>query len=307
VTIILSLINEDQAILVSDQKLSGSAPGTEWTKSTFVTTSDGRFGLGLAGLATVGSFDISQWILETLIRCGPPDFTSLGIIGRFATAATDFFAQRSAIRRVSPELRRLTLMFSGYLDGHSPPLAASAFVTNFQDWKTGTDSDTAWAKFDTRFENERRPNHGGPFSYIQRIGAWPAVNDADVAQLREMLEVRRPSRAIVECAVGIVRRMADRPEARNTIGKHAMSLIIPRDRRQHPTSEYHSLGASASSFMPHAVSVTGVGPSVAYWGVEVTARDPTTGEQVAAQFPRPRRNDRCVCGSGLKYKACCGK
>jgi hypothetical protein len=205
VTIILSLINEDQAILISDQKLSGSAPGTEWTKSTFVTTSDGRFGLGLAGLATVGSFDISQWILETLIRCGPPDFTSLGIIERFATAATEFFAQRSAIRRVSPELRRLTLMFSGYLDGHSPPLAASAFVTNFQDWKTGTDSDTAWAKFDTRFENERRPNHGGPFSYTQRIGARPAVNDADVAQLREMLEARRPSRAIVECAVGIVR------------------------------------------------------------------------------------------------------
>src|SRR6267378_1529851 len=68
VTLILTLANSRQAVLLSDRRLSWRGrPTTEQSnKATVLVCADGRFALGLSGIAEVGKFRTDDWIVDRL-------------------------------------------------------------------------------------------------------------------------------------------------------------------------------------------------------------------------------------------------
>lgn len=308
VTIVLSLINQDQAIQLSDRLVS-SARGPlqgEANKTTLLVTANGRLAVGLTGLASVGTLDLTVWILEALVECGKPDYDSLGMIQRLQQRLETLFRTNSQIARVPPRDRRLSLMFSGFLYHHDPPLAANCLLTNFQDVEAGHDSAGAWSQFRGFFETERLTPRQDTFTYVQRVGAWPAMYDEDGVVLREMLAQGKPVHALIERGVALIRRMADRPEGRS-IGKQVTSLVVPRNLKEQPSCDYHTEKVVDSSPMVNTVFATGNGPSIAYRDIELSARNAVTGEATSVGFPRVGRNVPCPCGSRKKFKWCHGK
>lgn len=307
-TIVLSLINQHQAIQLSDRLVSsrrGPLPG-EVNKTTLLVTVDAQLAVGLSGLASVGTVDLTTWILGELVERSGPEYTALSIIQRLEASLNDLFQRDRQLASVSPEDRRLSLMFSGYLYNHEPPLGANCLLTNFQDFDSGRDSSGAWPLFKSFFASERVSPRRPSFTYVQRVGAWPAMYDDDALVLRQMLEDAKPARAIVQRGVALIRKMADRREAGRGIGKQMTSLVIPRDGRSQPWSDYHTATTVGTIPMPNAVFATGNGPSVAYRGIELTARNINTGEPVPLGYPQVGRNAPCPCRSGKKFKWCHG-
>jgi hypothetical protein len=143
---------------------------------------------------------------------------------------------RSRTRQVSPGLfalqslhradRRLSIMFSGYLYHHTPPLAAFAILTNFQNIPGGPDEAEACDEFRLTFASERRPSDGEP-TLIQRVGNWRAMTGDDESTLRSFLEDRKPPQAIIGEAIELFRQIADRPAANTRLEGSSLSYACP--------------------------------------------------------------------------------
>jgi len=157
---------------------------------------------------------------------GKPDFDAKSTLSRLTQKATQDFTSLSSLARVPDEHKRLSIMFSGYLYHHSPPLAAYVIMTNFQDFVTQEDASRAWSSFKCTYWNEKKPRQKN-FTLVQRVGFWPAMVTSDEALLRGLLSERKPAEAIVDKAVQLIREMADRPQAIGTIGKQLSSIILP--------------------------------------------------------------------------------
>jgi hypothetical protein len=65
--------------------------------------------------------------------------------------------------------------------------------------------------------------------FLQRIGAWQAARQEEHEELRQLVAQRGQANAIVDKAVGMIRKMAARPESNGTISKDFMAVIIPSD------------------------------------------------------------------------------
>jgi|ERR1035437_653376 hypothetical protein len=172
-TLILTLGNSDQMIQVSDRRLSweGNVVEDESSKAGLLTCSNARLGFGFTGLAKFGEFRTRDWLLDTLLKSGPPEFTAKDILERLRLRASETFRLDPALSSSHRAHRRLSIMFSGYLYHHVPPLAAFAILTNFQDFQSGQDRAEAWDEFRLEFASERRPWDGEP-TLIQRVGNW---------------------------------------------------------------------------------------------------------------------------------------
>ena len=302
-TLILALCNSDQAIQVSDRRLSwqGKLVDDESSKAGLLTSSNARLAFGFAGLARYGRFCTHDWLLDALVDSGSPECSTKEVLERLRTRLSDTFRLHPALRASHRADRRLSIMFSGYLDHWSPPLAASAILTNYQDFRRGQDEAEAWDEFRLEFASERRPFDGEP-TLIQRIGNWRAMTKGDLTALRGLLEDRKPSKAIIGKAVELVQHMADRPAANNTIGKQLSVINIPRDPQLPVRSGYYSAVNTDVTYFADGVSMTPQGS----WAhkrmllakVRGTADSPFV-------VPKVGRNHPCPCGSGEKYKRCC--
>ena len=137
-TIVLTLGNADQIVQVSDRRLStnGQLIDDDAFEGGIFICSNARLAFGFTGLAKFDSFDIERWLLENLCELGKPDFDAKSTLSRLTQKATQDFTSLSSLARVPDEHKRLSIMFSGYLYHHSPPLAAYVIITNFQDFVT---------------------------------------------------------------------------------------------------------------------------------------------------------------------------
>jgi hypothetical protein len=193
-------------------------------------------------------------------------------------------------------------MFSGYLYHHDPPQPGYAIMTNFQNFQSGQDDAEAWQQFSL---SATRPVAGvlDP-AFIQRVGSWPAMTRDDEFALRELLETRKPAEAIIGKAVELVRQMADRPAANNTIGKQLSVLRIPRSPEQGVLDGYYSNVNSNAVYMHDSV--------ILYPSNRRAMKDLQFRKIGGPNAQRPvvvskvGRNHRCPCGSG-KNKNCHGK
>lgn len=299
-TIVLTLGNSEQLIQVSDRRLSfdGHLVDDDAFKGGVFICANARFVFGFAGLAKYDTFDTEKWLLESLVKLGPPDFNAKSTLDRLTDKATKDFSNLPSLAKVPTKDKRLSVIFSGYLYQHSPPLAAYAIMTNFQNFETMKDDSCAWDSFKCTYWNEKKPRTE-ELSLVQRIGTWPAMFTADEVSLRALLIERKPASAIVDKAVHIVRNMADRPQAGGTIGKQLSSIILSRDFNIAPITGYHSMFAKQVIYLtPMAISTKEM--QVAMASPELS----TAGPPIV--FPKVGRNDPCPCGSGKKYKKCHG-
>jgi len=302
-TLILTLGNSEQMLQVSDRRLSrnGQLVEDESSKAGLLTCLNARLAFGFAGIAEYDLFRTRDWLLETLGDSGP-EYNAMEILERLRSRASDTFRKDPALRSLHPKDKRLSVMFSDYLYHHVPPLAAFAILTNFQNVTRGVDETEALDEFLLTFASERRPSVGEP-TLIQRVGNWRAMTRDDEVALRSLLKDRKPRHAIIGKAVELVREMADRPVANNTIGKQLSVISLPRDPMLPVESGYYS---SVNSYVGYMHDVVWIQPG---WSQAI--KSPRYGPLRRPGVPpafvaKVGRNHPCPCGSGKKYKQCHG-
>ena len=296
-TIVLTLGNADQVVQVSDRRLSsnGQLIDDDAFKGGIFICSNARFVFGFTGLAKFGDFDTERWLLENLANLGKPDFDAKSTLDRLTQKATEDFANLHSLAQVHNEDKRLSVMFSGYLYHHSPPLAVYSIMTNFQNFETQKYDSKAWDSFNSCYWREKSPRKKN-FTFIQRVGGWPAMLTSDEDSLRVLLSERKSANAIVDKAVQIIRSIADRPQAAGTIGKQLSSVILPIESNADPINEYHSMySRQIIKLTPMAISTI---------DKQMAMAEPELSSNVPITFPKIGRNDPCPCGSGRKYKRC---
>jgi hypothetical protein len=308
-TFILCLGNRDRVLQISDRRhvINGRVASDERNKATIMACPNGRFAVGFTGLARAGSFETQEWILISLYNCGPPDYIAGKIIERMCEKATRDFRSLPSLRGVNRRDKRLSIIFSGYLDRVEPPLCVYAVITNYQDSDTLTDSVECWNEFKTTYYWEKRPDNVAldDISLVQRFGVWPAWRQADELVLRPMLAQRKPTRAIALKAYTVVHDIARRREARNMIGPQLTCIGIPRDRSKDFGYDYDTSVPTNVLPGPDFVAVEPGGDILRGFTVE---KDTSAGPHPERPMlvPRVRPDQICPCGSGKRYKACHG-
>ncbi|MCF7954969.1 MAG: SEC-C domain-containing protein [Phycisphaerae bacterium] len=305
-TLIIAAGNSDQFIQVSDRRLiaNGVVQDDESNKSIILLCKNARLAVGFTGLAKAGSFNTREWLLRTLNKCAPPDYTAKELIERFAEKATKYFCNSGQLKNIQPMHKRLSIMFTGYLALHDPPLLAHALVSNFENLDKCTYELTANDKFECFFGNETRPNNGD-IVILRSIGTLPPIQDNDLQILTELVIKRKPARAIVDKLIEIIRKLSEEKLAYNTIGKQLNSIVLPRDSSLSAKSGYHSNLVKMESYMPDLVIVTSEKRHMNLSNMSIRPAEPDNTPPLSGPKLRPRQP--CWCGSGKRYKNCHGK
>jgi len=305
-TLIVAVGNHDQFIQVSDRRLSinGNIYNDESNKAIVLNCANARLSIGFTGLAEVHSFKTKDWILKTIHECAPEDYTAENIVKRFTIRASTDFGRLPDLKFLPSEHKRLSVMFTGYLNHHEPPLGALAIVSNFQNMDNETISLVAMPEFDAYFREEKRPNDGN-ISLFAHVGTLPPIPEELRKKVVELVQKRKPAEAIVNKLVEIFRVLSDHPGAGNTIGKQLMSVTIPRDKESGVECSYHSDQVRFESFLPDQIYAVS---DKLHLNVQNISIGPLYTETTPPMTgPKLRRNQPCWCKSGKKYKNCHGK
>ncbi|WP_250491041.1 SEC-C domain-containing protein [Caballeronia sp. INML2] len=309
-TIIITAANCDYLMQFSDRRLSmaGIAKTEQSNKATVLSLANGRFAIGFTGLARVGSFEFQPWLVEALYRSAPPDYGIMETAERLAGELNSLFANRRQISRLSPQVKRLTVMLSGYLYSRDRVYIGTIWLTNFQDFVRGVDHPEAADSFDIAEELE--PEDSAPLkSYIQRVGAWDAMVDEDERILRTVLESFPSRETIVNAGINIVRRIADRARSWNSVGKNVAVVTIPRDRNL-PISTLVRLGTGRNDLLlvdvvEAAYPSTGEANLISVSNLKMEIQEPPPGATAFSAVLGP--NEPCWCNSKLRFKHCHGR
>lgn len=131
-TLIIGAGNSEQFIQVSDRRLTanGKVVDDESNKAIIMHCANARLAVGFSGLARTDSFSTREWLLKCLSVSGPPDYTAQAIVERLRDMATREFSVNPLLCRLPKHLKKLSIMFTGYLYHHDPPLGALAVLTN---------------------------------------------------------------------------------------------------------------------------------------------------------------------------------
>ena len=134
-------------------------------------------------------------------------------------------------------------MMSGYVYRPERAYIGNIWITNFQDFLAGIDHGEAQDHFWIASELEKEGDHENS-TFIQRIGAWPAMTSEDEGILRKLLETSASEETLIAAGVGLMRRMADRPIAGGTVGHDIAVTIVPQDRSRVVTSRIRNCSDS---------------------------------------------------------------
>ena len=305
-SLIVAAGNHDQFIQLSDRRLSinGRICTDESNKAIVLNCANAHLSIGFTGLAECGAFKTKDWILKTIHECAPPDYTAENIVKRFTDRASFDFGRLPELKLLPSQHKRLSVMFTGYLNHHEPPLGALAVVSNFQNMDSGTTSQTALSEFSACFREEKRPNNG-MISLFAHVGTLPPIPEELRKKVVEMVKERKPAEAIVDKLVEIIRVLSDDPRSGNTIGKQLMSVVIPRDKDKGVECDYHSEQVRFESFLPDQIYAVSNKLHLTVANISIIPLDPKTTPPISG--PKLRPNQPCWCKSGKKYKHCHGK
>ena len=302
-TLILTLGNSDYFIQVSDRRLSvnGKLEDDESNKAGVLVTKDARLAYGFTGLArTASGFVTSRWLNSALYECAPPDYSAYGLLQRLAERAAHDFENIPAVSSLRPLDKALAVVFSGYLYTYDPPRAVLATISNL-----AATIGAAPTGHHFRFEGTIQKSGDSSFSLVRPAGFLVAVKREDLDSLQALPDERRPVEALIGKAIEVMYAIADRPQARGTIGKQLSSIVITRDPQSNVATNYHSGVATHTSYIPDVLHALAHGQRRAYLDVSLRATDPTDTPPLAV--PKVGRNEPCPCGSGRKYKRCHGR
>jgi hypothetical protein len=129
-TLILAIANRDQAILVSDRRLTsnGLLRDDDSNKAGVLLCRDARVAFGFTGLARSGLFETTRWLAEALTGSAAPEHQIFSLVQRLAERAKQDIS-KLAIARVN---KRLTIVLVGYSYSFDPPRALLYRISNFE-------------------------------------------------------------------------------------------------------------------------------------------------------------------------------
>jgi hypothetical protein len=161
-------------------------------------------------------------------------------------------------------------------------------------------------EFGAQYVRDIRPSVE-EFFLLLAVGADRAPSDRDLEGLQILLRGNRPTHALIEKGVAVIRAAAQSDRSGGVIGEQCTSILLPSNPDEDAIGEYHSAMLSHRQFYPSFVNARGDEAGV------YAVRDPefgvlnTAGQQAPLSVPKVGRNQPCPCGSGLKYKQCHGR
>jgi len=304
-TLVVGMGNDEYMLQVSDRRLlAGETPVDEEScKGGIFLCKNARLAFGFTGIAKVGGLIVRRWILDGLMESGPPTFDAKGILDRFTERATHAFSSVNQFRSLRPDERRLTILFSGYLYQHSPPLAAYCFVSNYQNFQNGIDSPTALPSFSVFYSSEKRPS-AGSLSMVQRIGAIHLMPPEEVPAFRTMLEEHKPAKALIGKLLEYFDSKAEGMGGKGAVGTQVSWVVVPRDLQQAVQTGYGSGVNTSRIWIPSYANIDSHG-SYVLDDVSVQPVDPEITPPMAVR--KVPKGAPCPCGSQKKYKHCHGR
>lgn len=305
-TIIMAMGNRENFYLISDRRLSYKSTVVDefYNKATTLNLKNARFGIGFTGIATASTHSTQESILEIAYEILKNDNNFYNFPKTFSTRLTDLFKTDPILTKLSRSQKRLSILLGGYLTDANPPALATAIISNFQDFQNNIDHTEASDEFHIIYEQEKRDPRPKNPTLIQRVGAYNFFKDSDMKSAREALLNNFTQKKIEEMMTGIVRRMSD--ESKHLIGKDVSFIIIPSDLTKQPGSKIHYYNKQSSIQAPDAIFYDSKKDSVvSIKGLQISTGSAKNTEKIFP--PKLGRNDRCYCGSGLKYKKCHGK
>lgn len=295
-TFVLSLGNADQIIQASDRRLTlnGKVVDDFSNKAGHAVCDDASFLYSFTGIARVGDHHItSRWLSEALYDAAQHGHNIQQITARFAQDADRFFQSSTFLTNLHPSDRRLTVMFTGYTADN---FIFNCLISNFQDFVNGIDHPEAQREFSYHAEKSIKSTTENP-TCIQAIGQFGALIETDVAELREMLDRRKSSEALLQKAIAVIRKIADRPRANGTVGKKVSTIRISHSDPLTPVTGYSSDVAEKVLFLADQVNLRTGAPKILIADAQISAAVPII-------IPRVHRNAPCPCRSGKKYRDC---
>lgn len=302
-TLSIALVGPRETVLVADRRLvdgaSGGVVGEEAGKLAILFCSDARAAVTYTGLATAKNFSTHRWLIQSLLEAARPDFQLRLMLERLAKIAT----RDIAMLGLREDLARLSIVVCGYHYGEPPPFSFLCRVTNFEH-DDGTEAEVARGIFSVTCLRQRRSPEGVP-ARVLVSGAKRAVSRDDRLALERLLREAKPSHALVEKAVAVIRSAARSRNSRGLIGEQCSSAVIPRDRGKRIMTGYHSAKVSYEMFMPEIVDSRGPLTLRSLMGLSLKAL-PGQPNVPPLVVPKVRARQPCPCGSGKRYKNCHG-
>jgi hypothetical protein len=308
-TLILLIANDDQVVQVSDRRFTGDRQfcTDEGAKIGTVVFGDARLAFAFTGLAMASNYVTLDWLMQKIRECAPPDYSFEWSTFRLSKLLDIEFASNANLRGLHPAMKRLSIVFAGYVYSESgPPLLTAAEISNFGDLvpsaggakSTQIDAPSSDA-FLLRYRRPADPTK--PSMFTARIGAWQATTDGDVAALTAMAATHKPARAIVGKAVKIIRTAADHKSSRGVIGKQLNSIVVPPSLERSVEVDYHSVVNTNRFYWPAQVDARlGMRACLDLWVEQQEPPGPWIVPQVRRDYP-------CPCKSGKRYRNCHGK
>ncbi len=302
-TLVVVAGGTEYVVQLSDRRLTAGHTVTtdESGKAAVLHCRNARVACGFTGLAEVAGFRTYQWIAESLAASAKPDCTLGGILSRFRTRATDTFRDHPCLRHVARRDRRLSILFAGFLQTDAEPRVVEALVTNYQDYANAFDHDEAQDEFWMHCRDGFIPGAVNP-SFIERIGMWQATKVTDFEGLRTLIESSRPAEAVVARGVELMREIAARPKAMQSVGGQINAIVIPADQNRDVRAEYFTESPSPHIYQPMIIEARN--PSFIAAMEATFSTQAADGSPVAARVPAVHRNAPCPCGSGRRYRNC---
>ncbi len=217
--------------------------------------------------------------------------------------ATREFSGNPLLSQLPKPLKKLTIMFTGYLYHLDPPLGALAVLTNCFDVDSETVTDEAWDVFKTYYREEEWP-HAGEVMLPFAIGAAPRVNKEAISDLVSLIRNKKPSHAIIEKIVDIFTIASLDPVSGATIGQQLDVIVNPRDPSSGVRTEYRSSVIKSETYIPDQVYVVSKDKRLTISNIRIEPVDPAITPPISGPILRPKQP--CWCKSGKKYKHCHG-
>lgn len=297
-TLVVSMLNKDYAVQLSDRRLSSDrgVETDEANKAIVVITLTARVVMGYSGLARVGDMDVFETVKDILITAAPPDYAWERMIHRFAQGLSDRFLD-PRIRRLPARARRASFHFVGHLRTQ-PPEPTISYISNWFDPANHLEADPPANEF--RVSGGLFTHPDGEPRIVMPLGAHQHLTADDFQPLMDLLANRHKPEAVVNKGVALIRKWADDPRAKNTIGKQISSVVAPADGSQWASGRYHTDVVRPTVHMVDEVYALPWKTLKTRGGVFGRA------DGGAAAVPAVGRNQPCPCGSNRKYRECHG-
>ncbi|MFP9137915.1 SEC-C metal-binding domain-containing protein [Devosia sp. XGJD_8] len=292
-TLILTAITPDFAVMASDRRLSTSqgVVTDESGKAGVIHTDDGTAIYAFTGLAELGSFRAKEWIQQALMEAS--DGTLNETLYGFAGIAQKKFANLAYYGQ------GITLAVAGFSDVVGPFMGT---VSNLED-VAGSFLPRPTKEFQTRIRIS--PNLSTvDFSGVMANGINQTEYLVELHELNALILAESPHYAVEQKAAHLVRKLADDPRTGGTVGKNLMVSTLhrpPPGRLPVPSATYMPFGEADRIHMLDTVNLRTTGPKIAFRDIEMVFDE---GQRIG---PKLGRNDKCHCGSGNKFKHCHGR